>query len=184
MKATTTATAIRAFSIDKTHSDLLFQVRHLVTRVRGRFTAFAGTVAFDEDEPQRSSVSIEIDASSIDTGTPDRDAHLRSADFFDVATYPALTFVSSRVERTSASEFAVTGTLTIHGIARDVTLPVAYLGRATDPWGNERVGFESELTINRKDFGLGWNAVLEAGGLVVGDDVKITLSVQAIANKD
>jgi polyisoprenoid-binding protein YceI len=184
MKATTAATATRTFAIDKTHSDLLFQVRHLVTRVRGRFTAFSGTVAIDEDNPQRSSVTVEIDAASIDTGTPDRDSHLRSADFFDVATYPTLTFVSSRIDRTSAEEFDVTGTLTIHGVAREVTLPVSYLGRTNDPWGNERVGFESELTINRKDFGLGWNALLETGALVVGDDVKITLSVQAIANKD
>ena len=184
MKATTVAAATRTFAIDKTHSDLLFQVRHLVTRVRGRFTAFAGTVGFDEDDPQRSSITVEIDAASIDTGTPDRDAHLRSADFFDVATYPTLAFVSSRVDRKSADELDVTGTLTIHGVAREVTLPVSYLGRTKDPWGNERVGFESELTINRKDFGLGWNALLEAGGFVVGDDVKITLSVQAIANKD
>ena len=184
MKATAAATATRTFAIDKTHSDLLFQVRHLVTRVRGRFTAFSGSVSFDEDEPQRSSVAIEIDAASIDTGTPDRDAHLRSADFFDVAAYPTLTFVSSRVAPKRDGEFNVTGTLTIHGVAREVTLPVTYLGRTKDPWGNERVGFESEVTINRKDFGLGWNAVLEAGGLVVGDDVKITLSVQAIADKD
>lgn len=184
MKATTVAAATRTFAIDKTHSDLLFQVRHLVTRVRGRFTAFSGTVAFDEDDPRRSSITVEIDAASIDTGTPDRDAHLRSADFFDVATYPTLAFVSARVDRKSADEFDVTGTLTIHGVAREVTLPVSYLGRTKDPWGNERVGFESELTINRKDFGLGWNALLEAGGFVVGDDVKITLSVQAVANKD
>ena len=184
MKTTAAATATRTFAIDKTHSDLLFQVRHLVTRVRGRFTAFSGSVSFDEDEPQRSSVAIEIDAASIDTGTPDRDAHLRSADFFDVAAYPTLTFVSSRVAPKRDGEFNVTGTLTIHGVAREVTLPVTYLGRTKDPWGNERVGFESEVTINRKDFGLGWNAVLEAGGLVVGDDVKITLSVQAIADKD
>jgi len=183
MKLTSVAAPVQTFSIDKTHSDLLFQVRHLVTRVRGRFTDFSGTISFDPESPSASSVVVTIDAASIDTGTPDRDAHLRSADFFDVATYPTLAFVSSRVDRKSNERFDVTGTLTIHGVAREVTLPVTYLGRATDPWGNERAGFESEITINRKDFGLGWNALLETGGFVVGDDVKITLSVQAIANK-
>ena len=183
MKLTSVAAPAQTFSIDKAHSDLLFQVRHLVTRVRGRFTEFAGTVVFDQEHPEQSSASLTIEASSIDTGTPDRDTHLRSADFFDVATYPALTFVSSRVDRQSDDRFDVTGTLTIHGVTREVTLPVTYLGRATDPWGNERAGFESEITINRKDFGLGWNALLETGGFVVGDEVKITLSVQAIANK-
>jgi polyisoprenoid-binding protein YceI len=181
MKVTTVATPAQTFSIDKTHSDLLFQVRHLVTRVRGRFTDFSGTVSFDPVDPPVSSVSVTIGAASIDTGTPDRDAHLRSADFFDVDTYPTLTFVSSRIERTSDDRFNVTGTLTIHGVAREVTLPVTYLGRAKDPWGNERAGFEAETTINRKDFGLAWNALLETGGFVVGDEVKITLSVQAVA---
>jgi polyisoprenoid-binding protein YceI len=184
MKLTSVAAPAQTFSIDKTHSDLLFQVRHLVTRVRGRFTDFSGTVSFDLESPAASSVVVTIDAASIDTGTPDRDTHLRSADFFDVATYPALTFVSSRVDRKSDDRFDVTGTLTIHGVTREVTLPVTYLGRATDPWGNERAGFESEITINRKDFGLGWNALLETGGFVVGDDVKITLSVQAVASKE
>lgn len=183
MKLTSVAAPAQTFAIDKAHSDLLFQVRHLVTRVRGRFTDFSGTLSFDLESPADSSVVVTIDAASIDTGTPDRDTHLRSADFFDVATYPALTFVSSRVDRKSDDRFDVTGTLTIHGVTREVTLPVTYLGRATDPWGNERAGFESEITINRKDFGLGWNALLETGGFVVGDEVKITLSVQAIENK-
>ncbi len=138
-------------------------------------------MAFDPSDPSASSVSITISAASIDTGTPDRDTHLRSADFFDVDTYPTLTFVSSRIERTSDERFNVTGTLTIHGVAREVTLPVTYLGRAKDPWGNERTGFEAETTISRKDFGLTWNAVLETGGFVVGDDIRITLSVQAVA---
>jgi polyisoprenoid-binding protein YceI len=183
MTTTAVAAPAQTFSIDKTHSDLLFQVRHLVTRVRGRFTDFSGTVAFDAIDPSDSSVSVAINAASIDTGTPDRDAHLRSADFFDVEKYPTLTFVSSRIERESDEAFAVSGTLTIHGVSREVTLPVTYLGRTTDPWGNDRIGFEAETTINRKDFGLGWNALLEAGGFVIGDDVKITLSVQAVANK-
>ena len=183
MSATATAVAVAAqtFSIDKTHSDVLFQVRHLVTRVRGRFTDFSGTVSFNPERPDGSSVSLTIKAASIDTGTPDRDTHLRSADFFDVEKYPTLTFVSTRVSRASDNRYDVTGALTIHGIAREITLPVTYLGAATDPWGNARVGFEAETTINRKDFGLAWNTVLETGGFVVGDEVKITLSVQGIA---
>jgi polyisoprenoid-binding protein YceI len=182
MKQTTAAvaTAVQTFAIDKTHSDLLFQVRHLVTRVRGRFTDFSGTVSFDPERPEDSSVALTINAASIDTGTPDRDTHLRSADFFDVEQYPTLTFVSRHITRVGDERFDVLGTLTIHGVAREVTLPVTYLGTAKDPWGAERIGVEAETTINRKDFGLGWNAVLEAGGFVVGDDVKITLSVQAI----
>lgn len=178
---TTTATAVRTFAIDKTHSEVLFQVRHLVTKVRGRFTDFAGTIQFDAERPELSSVVLTINAGSVDTGTPDRDQHLRSGDFFAVDSYPTITFASSRVVRTGTETFDVTGTLTIHGVAKDVTLPVTYLGHAKDPWGNERGGFETEIAINRKDFGLTWNAALETGGFLVGDDVKIGVSVQAIA---
>jgi len=178
--ASATATAVRTFAIDKTHSEVLFQVRHLVTKVRGRFTNFNGTVVFDPAQPSASSLTFEIAADSVDTSTPDRDAHLRSADFFDVEHYPTLTFVSSTVEKHSDERFDVTGLLTIRGIGRRVTLPVTFLGFAKDPWGNARAGFETELTINRKDFGLMWNAALETGGFLVGDDVKITVSVQAV----
>ena len=179
--ATATATATRTFAIDKAHSEVTFQVRHLVTKVRGRFTDFTGTVRFDEARPELSSASFEAGTASIDTGTADRDQHLRSEDFFSVEKFPSLTFVSSKVARKSAQEFDVTGTLTIRGVAKEVTLPVTYLGAANDPWGNARVGFEAEITINRKDFGLTWNAALEAGGFLVGDEVKISASVQAIA---
>jgi polyisoprenoid-binding protein YceI len=178
---TTTATATRTFTIDKTHSEVLFQVRHLVTKVRGRFTDFGGTVHFDPAQPERSSVAFTIDAASVDTAAPDRDAHLRSDDFFAVEKFPALTFVSSRVTRVSDEKFNVTGTLTIRGVAKEVTLPVFYLGEANDPWGNTKAGFETELTINRRDFGLMWNAALETGGFLVGDEVKITVSTQAVA---
>ena len=177
---TTAATAVRTLVIDKTHSEVAFQVRHLVTRVRGHFTDFSGTIQFDEAEPAGSSVTFNINAASIDTGTPDRDAHLRSDDFFAVDKYPAITFTSSTVKKKSAELFEVEGTLTIRDTAKRLTLPVAYLGAATDPWGNARVGFEGEITINRKDFGLNWNAALETGGFLVGDEVKISVSVQAI----
>lgn len=179
--STATAVAVRTFTIDKAHSEAAFQVRHLLTRVRGRFTDFSGTIAFDEAQPQESSVSFTIDADSIDTNQPDRDAHLRSADFFAVDEFPTLTFKSTAVTPRGEGRFDVAGDLTIRGITRAVTLPVTYLGTARDPWGNDKVAFETQLTINRKDFGLLWNAVLETGGLLVGDDVRIDISIQAAA---
>jgi polyisoprenoid-binding protein YceI len=169
------------YSIDKAHSEVAFQVRHLVTKVRGHFTNFGGTLKFDEAHPEQSSLVFDIDTASIDTGTPDRDAHLRSNDFFSVETHPQMTFTSSRVTKRGADLFDVEGTLTIRDIAKVITLPVTYLGAAKDPWGNARAGFEADITINRKDFGLNWNAALEAGGFLVGDEVKISVSVQAIA---
>jgi polyisoprenoid-binding protein YceI len=176
-----TATPVRTFAIDKTHSEVTFQVRHLVTKVRGRFTDFSGTVQFDEARPEQSSIDFSINAASIDTGTADRDAHLRGDDFFAVDKHAAITFKTSKVAKKTAEQFDIEGTLTIRGIAKPLTLTVTYLGTATDPWGNTRVGFEGETTINRKDFGLNWNAALEAGGFLVGDDVKISVSLQAIA---
>ncbi len=177
----TTATLIRTFSIDKAHSEAVFQVRHLLTKVRGRFTDFGGTVKMSPEAPEESSVEVEIQAKSIDTSQPDRDTHLRSADFFDVDKFPTLTFKSTRVEAKGGDSFQVTGDLTIHGVTRSALVPVTFLGTAKDPWGNERAGFEAELTVNRKDFGLTWNAALETGGFLVGDDVKISVSVQAVA---
>jgi polyisoprenoid-binding protein YceI len=179
--STAAATPVRTFAIDKSHSEVTFQVRHLVTRVRGRFTDFSGTVQFDEARPELSSVDFSINAASIDTGAADRDAHLRSDDFFAAETHPVVTFKTSRVTKKGAEQFDIEGSLTIRGIAKQLTLPVTFLGTAIDPWGNARVGFEGEVTVNRKDFGLNWNAALEAGGFLVGDDVKISVSLQAIA---
>ena len=179
---TTTATTAQTttYTIDKAHSDVTFQVRHLLTKVRGRFSEFEGTIEYDEQNPERSSVNVTIQATSIDTNERDRDTHLRSADFFDVEKFQTLTFKSTRVTRTNAESFEVAGDLAIHGVTKPVTLAVAFLGKAKDPWGNERLAFEAETTINRKDFGLLWNAALETGGFLVGDDVKISLSVQAL----
>jgi len=179
----TTATQLRTFGIDKAHSEAVFQVRHLLTKVRGRFTDFEGTVKLDQENPENSSVDVSIQATSIDTSQADRDVHLRSADFFDVEKFPTLTFKSTRVTPTGNQTFAVAGDLTIHGITKSVVLPTTFLGMAKDPWGNERAGFEAEVTINRKDYGLNWNAALEAGGFLVGDEVKISLQVQAVAQK-
>jgi polyisoprenoid-binding protein YceI len=176
-----TPTETRSYKIDKSHSEVMFQVRHLVTKVRGRFSDFEGTVAINEDTPELSSVQFTIQATSIDTNEPQRDTHLRSADFFEVDKYPTITFASRKVARTSSDSYEVAGDLTIHGVTRGITLPVTHLGKAKDPWGNERVGFEAEITLNRKDYGLMWNAPLEVGGFLVGDEVKVTLSVQAVA---
>jgi len=183
MTNSATATAVRAFEFDKAHSDVTFQVRHLLTKVRGRFTDFEGAVEFAEADPAHSSVRFAIQAASIDTGQPDRDAHLRSADFFKVDEFPLLTFASQSITATGGDTYDVVGVLTIRGVAKTVTLPVSYLGRAVDPWGNAKLAFETETTINRKDFGLNWNAALETGGFLVGDEVKISVSLQAVAAK-
>jgi len=176
-----TATAVRTYAIDKAHSEATFQVRHLVTRVRGRFTDFEGLVEYDEQDPERSSVNVTIQATSVDTGDATRDTHLRTGDFFDAEKFPTLTFRSTKVTKTGGDAFDVTGDLAIRGVTRPVTLAVTFLGKATDPWGNERLGFEGEVKINRKDYGLMWNATLETGGFLVGDEVKINLEIQAVA---
>ena len=178
---TATATTTRTFTIDRVHSEAAFTVRHLLTKVRGRFTEFDGTIDFDSAAPAAGSVQVTIQAGSINTNEPARDAHLRSADFFAVDEHPTLTFVSRQLRVRNSHEFAVEGDLTIRGVTRPVSLDVTYLGLAADPWGSERAGFEATTTINRKDFGLLWNAALETGGFLVGDEVRIDLSVQAVA---
>jgi len=175
-----TASKTKTLKIDKAHSDAAFQVRHLVTKVRGRFDDFAGTIELDEEHPERSSIDFVIQAASVDTSAPDRDNHLRSEDFFFVEKFPTIDFASTRVTRTAPDQYTVTGNLTIRGVTREITLAVTVLGEAKDPWGNRRVGFETETTINRKDFGLLWNAALETGGFLVGDEVKVTLTIQAV----
>lgn len=168
------------YQIDAAHSEATFTVRHLITKVRGGFTDFAGSITYDAADPTRSSVSFTIQAASIDTNQTDRDAHLRSADFFETETYPTITFVSTGITSTGGNAYAVNGRFTIRDVTRDITLPVTLLGTAKDPWGNERIAFEAEYTLNRKDYGLTWNAALETGGFLVGDEVKISLSVQAV----
>jgi len=174
-------TGTRTYKIDKAHSEAIFQVRHLVTKVRGRFKDFEGTIQYDEMNPEQSSVDFTIRASSIDTAEADRDTHLRTADFFDVDTYPTITFRSKRITRRSGEDYDLVGELTMHGVTKEIVLTVAHMGKAIDPWGGQRIGFEAEATLNRKDFGLNWNAILEAGGFLVGDDVKVSIEVQAVA---
>jgi len=176
---TQTSVAVRPLEIDRSHSEVAFQVRHLLSRVRGRFADFSGTIRFDSARPENSHVKVVVKAASIDTAEPDRDKHLRSADFFDVEKFPTLAFKSTAVAPRSDNRYDVVGDLTIHGVTRQVTLPASFLGSMQDPWGNEKFGFEAELALNRKDFGLLWNAALETGGFLVGDEVKVMLSVQA-----
>jgi polyisoprenoid-binding protein YceI len=181
MTTTATTSALRTFHVDAAHSEVTFQVRHLLTKVRGRFSQFEGEIRFDAADPTRSSVAVTIQAASVDTNQPDRDAHLRTGDFFKADEFPTLAFASERITSKGGDAYDVTGALTIRGVTKTVTFAVEYLGAAKDPWGGERIAFEGESTINRKDFGVNWNAALETGGFLVGDDVRISLSIQAIA---
>jgi polyisoprenoid-binding protein YceI len=168
------------WNIDGTHSSINFSIKHMViSKVRGRFAKFTGTLNLDDADVTRSVVEATLDATSIDTGMPQRDTHLRSPDFFDAEKYPALVFRSTRIEKDGA-RYRLVGELTIRDVTREVSLDVESGGRAKDPWGNERVGFVARGVIDRKDFGLGWNQVLEAGGVLVGDRVDIELDVQAV----
>jgi polyisoprenoid-binding protein YceI len=168
------------YRVDPAHTTAEFVVRHLmITKVRGRFTAVDGQAELAPGNDLPISVRATIDAASIDTREEQRDAHLRSADFFDVEKFPQLTFESTRIAGTP-DDFTIDGKLTIHGVTRDVTLNGSFEGRVTDPWGGERVGYAAYGKINRKDFGLNWNAALETGGVVVGDEVRIELNVEAV----
>jgi polyisoprenoid-binding protein YceI len=169
------------FSIDSTHSSVGFSVRHMMfAKVRGRFGAFHGTVHLDPEKLEQSSVEVEIEAKSIDTGTPDRDTHLRSADFFDVEKFPTLTFKSTRIEDLGQGRYAVHGNLSLHGVEREVTLAAEYGGLAKDPWGNQRALFTASGSLDRRDFGLKWNQALEAGGVLVSERVDLELELQAV----
>ncbi len=177
------AFAADTFTIDKNHSNATFKIRHLVGKVPGRFTDIAGTISIDRAKPEASSVEFVIQAKSIDTANPDRDKHLRSADFFDVERFSAITFKSKSVKPLGNNRFDVLGTLEMHGIAKDITLPVSFLGFGNDPWGNERAGFELTTTLNRKDFGILWNQTLDAGGFLLGDDVEVSIGIEAVKQK-
>ncbi len=168
------------YSIDPAHTRLGFVARHaMVTKVRGAFTEFSGTAHVDTANPSRSSVSITIVTNSITTGQQQRDGHLRSGDFFDSEQHPEITFVSTSVDR-EGDEWTITGDLTITGVTRPVSVSFEYTGSAKDPYGNVRIGFEGEAVINRKDWGLSWNAALETGGVMVSDKIKLEFDVSAI----
>jgi polyisoprenoid-binding protein YceI len=168
------------WTIDPTHTRLGFVARHaMVTKVRGQFDEFAGTLVIDAANPNASTAQVTVQLASINTGTPDRDAHLRSADFFDVENNKEMTFTSTTVKQ-DGDAFVMLGDLTIKGVTRPVELELEPTGVATDPFGNVRAGFEGETEISRKDFGLTWNVALEAGGVLVSDKIKIQLDVSAI----
>lgn len=167
--------------LDPTHSEIHFKVKHLmISNVKGGFQNFEATLLSDGDDFRKASVSASIDAASISTNQADRDAHLRSADFFDVENHPAITFEGTSCTRFDEENYRLTGQLTIRGVSREVSLDVEFGGIGTDPWGNEKAGFSFSGQINRKDFGLNWNAALEAGGVLVGEEVKISGEVQLV----
>lgn len=167
--------------VDPSHSHVEFAVKHLmISTVKGRFADIDGTVKADGGDWTRASIEVSIKAASIDTRDEKRDAHLRSADFFDVEPYPYITFRSSRIVAAGTDRYRVTGDLTIHGVTKPVTLDVTSEGQGRDPWGGERVGFSASTKIDRQDFGLNWNLALELGGVVVGNDVKISLDLELV----
>lgn len=169
------------WNIDPSHSTIGFAVKHLmISTVRGRFADFSGTISVNEAEPAKSTVSVTIKAASIDTRAEQRDAHLRSPDFFDAEQHPTLSFVSKRVEGNPAGSFKVIGDLTIRGVTHEVALDATFDGTGKDPWGNERRAFSAQAKINREQFGLTWNQALEAGGLLVSPDVKIEVESQFV----
>ena len=169
------------YTIDPTHTRLGFSARHaMVTTVRGQFTDFAGTAHVDTANPAASKVELTIRTASIDTGVADRDGHLTSADFCDAEANPEITFSSTAVEREDASTWLITGDLTIKGVSRPVTLEFESTGSARDPFGNLRIGFEGGTSINRKDWGLSWNAALETGGVLVSEKIKLDFDISAI----
>jgi polyisoprenoid-binding protein YceI len=169
------------WNFDKAHTSVAFVARHMmVTNVRGSFGEYDGTINFDPAHPENSSVEVTIQAASINSGVADRDNHLRSADFLDVANYPTITFKSTGIEAMDDTNVRLTGDLTIRDITKPVTLDVEYLGQGNSPFGDVRAGFEASTKINREDFGLTWNVALEAGGVLVGKEIKIQLAVEAI----
>jgi polyisoprenoid-binding protein YceI len=166
------------YAIDPAHSEVTFEIRHLMSEVSGRFDEFDGEIVADFDNLEASSVAFTIQAASIDTRNADRDKHLRSEDFFDVANHPEITFSSTKIVSSGDNEYAVTGILTMHGVSKAVTLPVTFLGEMQDPWGNTKAGFEIETSLDRKDYGIVWNKALDAGSLLLGDEVEIEINLQ------
>ena len=181
MPLTTPAAVRTAWQIDPSHTLVEFAVKHMMfSTVKGRFGGVQGTIVVDEADPARSSVEAEIDAATIDTREPDRDAHLRSGDFFDAEHFPVISFRSTRVEARGRDRLLVVGDLTIRGATREVVLETVVNGQGVNPDGQEVVGLTAETTLSRRDFGLTWNVALEAGGVLVGDSVKVTLEIQTV----
>ena len=174
-------TSVSTWTVDPVHSVAEFSVKHMmVSTVKGRFRIMEGAITLDEANPANSSVTASVDVASIDTGLEQRDAHLRSDDFFNAERFPRITFRSSRVEQVDGDEWKVTGDLTTRDVTREVTFDVEYEGQITDAYGKQRAAFRAETAINRKDFGVNWNGVIESGGVIVSDRVRITLHIAAV----
>jgi len=178
------AIAADTYAVDKTHSEALFTIKHLMSRVTGRFSDLSGSITVDVANPAASAVEFTINTASIDTSAPDRDKDLRSPNFFDVEKYPTISFKSSKVTPAGKDKFTVEGSLTMHGVAKQVSLPVEFLGFGKDPWGNDKAGFAVETVLNRKDYGLNWNKALDQGGFLLGDEVKVVISLEAAKKKN
>lgn len=172
------AAAKDTYTVDKVHSELTFRVKHLVAWTPGTFNDYAVHVELDPASMEGSSVDFTIQAASIDTGNEDRDKHLRGDDFFATETFPAITFKGENIKKTGENVYDVTGTLTMRGVAKQITIPVEFNGFSKDPWGNEKAGFSSEFKVNRKDFGIVWNKTLDAGGMLLGDEVRVVMNLE------
>ena len=173
--------ASSTWKIDPSHSAIHFSVRHMVvSKTRGRFTRFGGQIVFDPAHPAASSVEVTIEPASVDTADAQRDAHLKSPDFFDVEKFPQASFRSTSVEDLGGDKLRISGELTVHGVTRPLSFDAVFEGSAKDPWGGERAGFSGSLSLDRREFGLQWNKALETGGVLVGDKVELSLEVEAV----
>ncbi len=172
------------YTIDKSHSEATFQVRHLVSKVSGKFEDFDGKINIDPNKPAASTVEFTIEASTVNTGVADRDKHLRTADFFDTEKFPEITFKSTSIKSSGKKDvYTVTGNLTMRGVTKQITFPVQFLGFIRDPWGNDKAGFSLATTLNRKDYGVNWNKALDNGGVLVSDEVDVAINIEAQKSK-
>ena len=177
------AAAADTYSIDKSHSEVQFSVKHLVSKVNGRFQDFDGKIVVDRAKPEASSAEFTVKTTSVNTNEAKRDDHLRTPDFFDVAKFPEITFKSTKVTSKAKDTYDVAGDLTIRGISKPVVLAVIHTGDIKDPWGNDKAGFTATTTINRKDYGIVWNKALDQGGFLLGDEVAITINLETTKQK-
>ncbi|MEO8503624.1 MAG: YceI family protein [Acidobacteriota bacterium] len=172
------ATAADVYTVDKTHSEATFRVKHMFSKLAGKFTDFSGTISWDKADLSKSSVEFALKSASISTDNDKRDTHLKSDEFFGAEKCPEVTFKSTKIVSTAKDTFGVTGNLTMHCISKEITLPVKFLGEGKDPWGNVKAGFETTATLNRKDYNMIWNAKLDDGGFMLADDVEVTVSLE------
>ena len=178
------AVAAETYTVDAAHSEVLFKVRHLISKVSGHFGELEGTIQIEPDKPEASSVEFSVKVASIDTANEKRDEHLRSEDFFWADEHPEITFKSDSIKPAGGDTYHVTGILTMRGVSKEITLPVKFLGFAKSPWGQELAGFALETTLDRKDYGIVWNKALDQGGVLLGDEVEIEINLEAVKQKD